>query len=159
MVSGMNQKDLHYLKLAFLIAEQSKCVRAKYGSVIVSGDGRIVGTGTNGKPRNSINDHVCYREGLPDNSPKANCCIHSEENAMLFTTPEECINATIYVSGIPCVNCLLLISQRKFERLVYYNGPNIHTGHKGDFDLDFYSKYGMTFQVIPVDHISEIIAS
>lgn len=146
----MANKDKHYLELAFLCAKQSKCIRAMYGSVIVSLDGRVVGTGTNGKPRGSINDNICYREGLPDNSPKANCCIHSEENAILFTTPEECIGATIYVSGIPCVNCLLLIAQRKFAKLVYYDGPNVYTGHKGDFDMEFYKKYGMTFEVIGI---------
>ena len=146
----MANKDLHYLKLAFLVAEQSKCIRAKYGAVIVSHDGRVVGTSYNGKPRDSINDDVCYREGLPDNAAKPNCCLHSEANAIMFTSPEECLGATIYVSGVPCTDCTLMIAQRNFVKLVYYNGANSYTGHMGNFDMDFYNKYGMTFEVVAV---------
>lgn len=142
-----DRQDAYYLRLAFEIAQGSRCVRAQYGSVLVSADGRIISTGYNGKPRKSINDHICYREGLPDNAAKPNCCLHSEHNCLLFSDPVARQGGTLYVSGIPCTDCALSIAQSGVARLVYYAGP-AHTGHFGNFDLDFYMKYGMTFEVV-----------
>lgn len=136
------------MELAFHIASASKCLRAKYGAIIVSKDGRIVSTGRNGKPRSSINDDVCYRVGLEDNAAKPNCCLHSESNALMFCSPEERDGATMYVSGIPCTDCALLIAQSGIARLVYYTGEQ-SSGHRGNFDLEFYKKYGMKFEVVP----------
>jgi len=137
-------KDNYYLNLAFEIAKASKCVRAQYGSVIVSKDGRVVSTGYNGKPRGSINDTVCYRIGLPDNSPaKENCCLHSEANAITFCNPLERHDATIYVSGIPCTDCLLLIMQSGITRVIYFSGEQSH-GHSGNSNQDFLDKYGFS---------------
>lgn len=146
-------KDEYFLHLAFEVAKASRCIRAKYGSVIVSRDGRIVSTGYNGKPRGSINDDICYREGLPDNAAKPNCCLHSEANALMFSSPEEREGGTIYVSGIPCTDCTLLIAQSGLSRLVYYEGENYVNGHKGNLDLEFYRKYGMSFEVVVMTNV------
>jgi dCMP deaminase len=150
------EKDTHFMEIAFHIASASKCIRAKYGTVIVSKDGRIVSTGRNGKPRGSINDDVCYREGLPANSRELpNCCLHSESNALMFCSPEEREGATMYVSGIPCTDCALLIAQSGISRLVYYVGEQ-SSGHKGNFDLEFYGKYGMKFELVPFEFNSGV---
>lgn len=133
--------DAYFMNLAIDVAYGSKCIRAKYGSVIVSKDGRIVSTGYNGKPRGSINDSICYREGLPDNASKPNCCLHSEANALLFSSPEERAGGTIYVSGRPCTDCLLMIFQSGLSKLVYLDENNA-TGHSGNFNQSFISKYG-----------------
>lgn len=140
-------RDDYFMGLAFQVAKASKCVRAKYGSVLVSRDGRIISTGYNGKPRGSSNDHICYRQGLPDNAAKPNCCLHSEANCLMFSSPDERMGGTLYVSGIPCTDCTLLIAQSGVARLVYYDGPT-SSGHKGNFDLSFYEQYGMKFEVI-----------
>lgn len=139
--------DDYYMGLAFQVAEGSKCIRAKYGSVLVSHDNRIISTGYNGKPRGSSNDHLCYRQGLPDNAAKPNCCLHSEANCLLFSSPIDRIGGTLYVSGVPCTDCALLIAQSGVARLVYYDGPSV-TGHVGNFDAGFYTSYGMSFEVI-----------
>jgi len=139
---SVNDTDLYYLTLAEHIAIKSKCIRAKYGTIIVSSDGRVVSTGFNGKPRGSINDSICYREGLPDNASKPNCCLHSEANAIMFASPEELENGTIYVSGIPCTDCVLMIAQMKLFRCVYLDLPN-STGHMGNLDRTFLKKYGI----------------
>lgn len=141
-------KDDHFMNLAFVVANASKCKRAQYGSVLVSADGRVISTGRNGKPSGSSNDDICYREGLPDNASKPNCCLHSEANCLLFSDPVARQGGTLYVSGIPCTDCALLIAQSGVSRLVYYDGPS-ESGHKGNFDLDFYHKYGMTFEIVP----------
>jgi len=311
-------KDKYFMEIAFNVSKASKCKRAQYGSVIISKDERIISTGYNGKPRNSINDSVCYREGLPDNSrgivkidnspieyslvklskdtccfidkededwvnqwkwylnssgyavrnltaeervtlkrtsvrlhrelaikhgilqddtlevdhisgnpldnrsinlrscshaenlsngknrinntsgfkgvgkckdglwrayikkdgkfihlgkfadieearnsylyaaqelfgefvrtsdviyrSAPNCCIHSEVNALLFSDPIARLGGTIYVSGIPCTDCTLLIAQSGLSRCVYYKNKN---GHKGNLDQEFINKYGI----------------
>ena len=149
-----DHKDAYYLNLAFAVARGSKCLRAHYGTVIVN-HGRIVATGYNGKPPGSINDHICYREGLPDNASKPNCCIHSEVNAIIHSAPEERMGATMYVSGIPCSDCALVIMGSGIRRLVFYDGPS-DTGHRGNSDLEFWRKYGFDQKIEIVPYTVEI---
>lgn len=144
----IKKHDKHFMDIAFLVASASKCRRAQFGSVIVSADGRIVATGRNGKPRGSINDDICYREGLPPNSPKINCCTHSEANSILFSSPLERQGGTMYVSGKPCADCQLLIAQSGVVRLVFWAGENDH-GHPGWVGEDIWEKYGITIERTP----------
>jgi dCMP deaminase len=134
--------DNYFMGLAFQVAEASKCLRAKYGSVLISADGRIISTGYNGKPRGSSNDGICYRANQPDNSRELpNCCIHSEINCLLFSDPVERQDGTLYVSGIPCTDCMLIIMQSGIYKLVYYDGPS-ESGHRGNSNAEFIAKYG-----------------
>jgi dCMP deaminase len=153
----ITDKDKYFIILAVNVSLASKCVRAKYGSVIVSKDGRIVSTGYNGKPRGSKNDDICYRLGLPDNAPKPNCCLHSEANALLFSDPLEREGGTIYVSGRPCTDCLLLIFQSGIKRLVYLDEDNYATGHSGNINHEnlnetFIKDYGFNdkIDIVPI---------
>lgn len=135
------KKDKHFMNLAFTVSEGSKCVRAQYGSVVLGMDGHVVSTGCNGKPAGCANDHICYREGLPPNAPKENCCLHSEVNALMFCSPEERRGGTIYVCGIPCNDCALVIMQSGLARIVYYDGAS-KSGHRGCSDDGYWEKYG-----------------
>lgn len=117
--------DARFMNLAFTVALSSKCKRAKYGSVIIDWAGHLVGSGYNGKPAGSINDDICYREGLPPSATiKPNCCLHSEANCLLFTPMHYRNQGTMYVSGIPCQDCTLLVMQSNIRRLVYYDQNN-----------------------------------
>jgi dCMP deaminase len=133
--------DEYYMNLAFDAAKKSKCVRAKYGSVLVSAQNRVLSIGFNGKPAGSRNDHICYREGMPDNAAKPNCCLHSEVNCLLYSDPIDRFGGSLYVSGIPCTDCLLVIFQSGVSKLVFYDGPS-ESGHKGNFSWDFVGAYG-----------------
>lgn len=150
-------KDDYYMSLAFAVAKGSKCLRAQYGAVIVK-DGRIVATGYNGKPPHSVNDHICYREGLPNNASKPNCCLHSEANAIIHSAPEERQGATMYVSGIPCTDCALLIMASGVTRLVYYDGPSA-SGHLGNSDHDFWSMYGFDRKIELVSYQDKVFGN
>ena len=141
--------DPIFLKMAVLLAEASKCKRAKYGSVIVSEDGKRVSIGWNGKPAGSICDDVCFREGLPPNSPKNNCCIHAETNNIINSSVDVRRNGTMYVSGIPCNDCALLIMQSEISRLVYLSDPN-PWGHSGSSDDSFWAQYGSKIERVPL---------
>jgi len=142
-------KDLNFLRLALVVAEQSKCHRAHYGTVIVSADGRVVSTGRNGKPRGSKNDDVCYREGLPQNTKSVpNCCIHSEANAIMFSSPQDRTGGTMYVTGVPCVDCTLLIMQSGVSRLVYLDDDDDEEhGHRGNGGEPIIQQYGIPITV------------
>ena len=137
----IERKDKYYMDLAFQVSKGSKCVRAQYGSVIVHRDGYIVATGYNGKPAGSCNDGVCYRVGLPPNAPKENCCLHSEVNAVTFAGRERCMGGTLYVCGIPCNDCALVVMQSGIARLVYFDGATA-SGHRGCSNDDYWEKYG-----------------
>ncbi len=140
-MTRITDRDRYFMKMALHTATASKCVRAQYGTVIVTNDGRVASTGFNGKPRGSRNDDVCYREGLPPSAPKENCCLHSEANAIMFSSPEERRGATIYVSGVPCRDCSLLIMQSGVTRLVYLDA-GMHVDPTMD---EFWEKYGHTW--------------
>lgn len=144
----IQKKDRYYMDLVMQVREGSKCLRAKYGTLIVSFFGHVVSTGYNGKPAGSCNDHICYREGLPPNAPKENCCIHSEANAIMFSSPVERRDGTMYVSGIPCKDCALLILQSGVKRLVYFDGAAA-SGHKGSSDPELWKKYGAKIEIVP----------
>ncbi len=140
------KRDQHFLRIAEVISERSKCLRARYGSVIVSGNThRIVSTGYNGKPKGSINDDVCYREGYLANEIGNLCCIHSEMNAILFSDPADRIGGTIYVSGVPCRDCMLNILQSGLTSVVYIYDP--YSDHLGNSDLDFVEMYGINIDI------------
>lgn len=152
MISNWQRKDMAYLSRCLEVSSSSKCIRAKYGSIIVSKDGRTISDGYNGKPRQSINDNECYRIGLADASKeKPNCCIHSEVNAIMFSSPLDRIDGTLYVSGIPCDDCLLVIMQSGIGRLVYLDAPNyigLHGGNStGKFNMAMMMKYGSRIKV------------
>lgn len=139
-------RDQHFLRIAEIISERSKCLRAKYGSVIVSGNThRIVSTGYNGKPKGAINDDVCYRQGYLPNEIGNLCCIHSEMNAILFSDPTDRIGGTIYVSGIPCKDCMLNILQSGLTSVVYIYDPTSY--HLGNSDLEFVEMYGINIDI------------
>ncbi len=144
--------DRYYMNLAFAIAKGSKCVRAYYGSLIVAADGRrIIATAVNGKPAHSLCDHLCFREGLPPNAAKVNCCIHSEVNCLLFSNSLDRLGGTMYVSGVPCCDCLLVIMNAGLARLVYFAGTT-DSGHKGNSDDDFWQRYGVPIERVPYTH-------
>lgn len=119
---GLMRRDAYFMRVAFAIAAGSKCVRAQYGTVIVTEAGFPVSTGYNGKPAGSKNDGECYREGLPACAThRPDCCVHSEVNAVLFASPEARRGATMYVTGRPCDRCRLVIMQSGLRRLVSYD--------------------------------------
>lgn len=147
----IRKRDKYYMNIAQSVASGSKCQRARFGSVIVSKDDRIVASGFNGKPRESCNDGVCYREGLPPNAPKNNCCLHSEENALLFSAPWERAGGTMYVTGQPCADCSLLIMQSGIRRLVYLVVEDgTHPGWTGE---NVFEQYGSKIEVVPYQEI------
>lgn len=71
-----------YMELCIEQAKSSTCCRSKCGSVIVSKDGDIIGTGFNSKPCGVVGE--CQKDNL-DKSFKSDktCCVHSEQRAIM----------------------------------------------------------------------------
>lgn len=146
------KKDWHYMRLAQEVASQSKCLKAKYGTVIVDVNDRIISTGYNGKPAGCINDAICYRMGSESAEHKPHCCLHSEANALMYCDATKTRGATLYVNGLPCQMCGLLILQAGIRRLVYLSDGGASSGHLSNYGAsdEFWKKYGKEIERVPL---------
>lgn len=138
------ERHIKWMRVALAIAEHSRCHRTKYGTVVLDAQGRVVATGHNGKPADALNDHICYREDLPPDAPKAKCCLHSEQNALVFGNYHEYQGGTIYVTGMPCEDCALLIAQARITTLVCLEDPRGYPG------LQVLADYGFRLDQITI---------
>jgi len=138
------EKLIGWMRVALEIGRHTRCRRAAYGSVILDAGGRVVSTGFNGKPRGSCNDEVCYRADLPRGAGgvKRKCCLHSEQNALIFGNFSEYQGGTMIVSGQPCEDCALLIMQSGVATLVVLEDDRPRDG------LAVLAEYGADLEVI-----------
>ena len=104
-----------HMRVAFIYAELSHCVRRKVGCVIVKDD-KVISIGYNGTPSGFPN--TCE---TPDGSTTLPITIHAECNAIskLARGNESGEDASLFVTLAPCVQCALLIIQSGI-REVYY---------------------------------------
>lgn len=114
-VSKQRQADQHYLSIAKLVAQRSKCNRMKVGAIVVH-DGDIVSTGYNGTPYNHPNACECSRTG-----ETLDTVVHAEMNAIIRAarSTRSCDGATLYITLSPCVRCASAIVQSGIKRVVY----------------------------------------
>ena len=134
------------MKMALVMAEESKCVSHKVGAIIVK-DNRIISTGINGSPVGQLNCCDHFNEdirpelfGRPQlvSSNKLELKlneqgkiehrewslkneIHAELNAILFAARHGIAidGATMYTTLSPCSNSAKAISQSGIKRLIY----------------------------------------
>ena len=116
--------DEYFMKLAWLVAERSTCVRHHVGAVIVR-DKRILTTGYNGAAAN-IKDCLelgCLRNQLniPSGTRHEICrAIHADQNAIIQAgTHGININGgTLYCTHSPCILCAKMIANAKIKRVI-----------------------------------------
>lgn len=112
-----------------------RCTRRQYLALVLSADGRVVGTGRNGAPAGALNctDGGCPR-GLTEPGvvthgsgygPGAGQCVavHAEINALLYSDRAARKGGTIVVNGPPCWNCAVAIAGSGLRTLVYSHDP------------------------------------
>jgi dCMP deaminase len=102
-----------FIDLAYKISERSHDEQTKHGCVIVRDNNTVVSMGYNGFPRN-IDDRQ-----LPTIRPhKYDYMLHAELNAILNANAslEDCV---AYVTGIPCLHCLMCLHQKGIKKVVY----------------------------------------
>jgi dCMP deaminase len=152
----------YYMKLAELTADLSSAGRLKVGSVIVR-DNQILATGYNGTPSGWDNnceyrEYLNYGHSFGENAadyfdqtdengrmyrlktrPEV---IHSESNAILKVarSTESSVNATMFCTHAPCIDCAKLIYQSGINTLYYRNTYRSESG------VDFLLKSGVNVQ-------------
>jgi len=137
----------YYMKLADLTSDLSSAIKLKVGSVIVR-DNQILATGYNGTPsgwdnrcEDEIVDSYAGFEGAIHGvklktRPEV---IHSESNAILKVarSTESSVNATMFCTHAPCIDCAKLIYQSGINTLYYRNTYRSQEG------LEFLKKSGV----------------
>lgn len=156
----------YYMKIAEVTAQLSYAVRLKVGAVLVR-DNQIIGTGYNGMPsgwdnncENKIYDagsggwlspeeifeQYPYEEHKPDanqvvryNLKTKPEVLHAESNALMKVarSTESSMNATMFCTHAPCIECAKLIYQAGVTKLYYREQ---YRDNKG---LEFLSKSGV----------------
>lgn len=100
--------------MASVWANNSYCKRRKVGALIVK-DNMIISDGYNGTP--SGFENVCEDE----NGVTKPYVLHAEANAItkVAKSGNSSLNATLYVTAAPCLECSKLIIQAGIRRVVY----------------------------------------
>lgn len=121
--------DKFYLMMAQEIATHSHCTRRKVGTVLVSEDGRHIVTATNDPlPYSTVcEENGCLREinQISSGTQLDVCrCIHCETSVVCQCAKEgiATLNATVYTSLYPCLNCAKILAAAGVKRIVYSTG-------------------------------------
>lgn len=115
---GRPCKDLYYMNLCYNVNIRSFDPSTKCGSVAVDSFGGILTTGYNAPVRNSID------ENIPLTRPEKYVFFEHSERNLIYTAARKGISldgSTMYVTGLPCLDCLRGILQVGCVRCVY--GP------------------------------------
>ena len=101
------------------VASHSRCLSRKVGTVLVR-DKRMIATGYNGLPSGFDHCAVCYGgERVSGHGLHRLPCVHAEQNALLQCAMHgiSCRGADMYVSIMPCNDCLKSIVQAGIRRV------------------------------------------
>lgn len=122
-----DQKSLDetYMGTAILHSKLSKARRAQVGAILVTKQG-VTLSGYNGTAVGRPNDcEVLVKTSVPEHLTdtlvtKAEV-LHAEKNAILKAAREgvSCVDATMYVTLAPCVQCAAMMLQAGVKRVVY----------------------------------------
>jgi dCMP deaminase len=107
--------DEYFMKLAEDVSSRSPDSNTKHGCVIVDASHKIVSTGYNGFPAGGNDDD------LPNTRPeKYDFIIHAEMNAILNARCD-LRGCLMYITGLPCKNCLKHIVGVGIKKLIVGN--------------------------------------
>ena len=134
---------LTHMRAAYLYAELSTARRLKVGALIVKDD-RIVSIGYNGMPSGWDNNcELELEDGTIKTKPEV---LHAESNAIskLARSSESGLDADIFVTHSPCLDCAKLIYQSGIRRVYYANA------YRDDSGIAFLKASGITVEKIDV---------
>jgi len=108
-----------YMEIAHSIAKLSTARRLQVGAIIVKND-RIISLGYNGTPHGWDNncEDMDSHTGVLTTKPEV---LHAESNciAKLAGSTESGLDATLFVTHQPCMDCAKLIYQAGIEEVYY----------------------------------------
>ena len=110
----MSKFDEKYMQMAAVWATNSYCKRRQVGALLVK-DRMIISDGYNGTP--SGFENICEDE----NGVTKPYVLHAEANAIskIAKSGNSALDATLYVTASPCLECAKLIIQSGIRRVVY----------------------------------------
>lgn len=125
---------------AKIFAELSHAKRLHVGAIIVKDD-RIISIGYNGMPTgwdNNCEDVIQHSDDTTTLKTKPEV-LHAETNAIakLAKSNESGLDASLFVTHAPCMDCAKLIYQSGISNVYYRNSYRESTG------LDFLTKSGV----------------
>ncbi len=140
--------DEYFMKMAYLAAERSTCLRHHVGAVIVKNN-FLISTGYNGAAA-GVKDCIelgCLRDqlGIASGTRHEICrAIHAEQNAIIQAALHagSTEGATIYCTHSPCIICAKMIVNAKIKRFVTAN----HYPDKSYQEL--FEEAGVKFEVM-----------
>lgn len=111
--------DEYFFDIARAVSKRSEDVFIQHGAVIVDENNHIVGTGYNGFVKGF--DFLKMEVNPYDRNQRRPYMIHAEQNAILnsVTRPS---HSTIYITGEPCVQCLLSMVNFGVKNIIYIDG-------------------------------------
>lgn len=116
--------DEYFMKIAFLVAERSTCLRRHVGAIIVK-DKRVLTTGYNGAAKGikDCTERGCLRNemNIPSGTRHEICrAIHAEQNAITQAGLHGItINGgTLYCTHSPCIICAKMAVNAGITRFV-----------------------------------------
>jgi len=133
------------MKVAETYASLSSAKRLQVGAIVVK-DNRVISIGYNGMP--SGWDNNCEDEHIDDRwyvtlktKPEV---LHAETNAIakLARSNESGLDATMFITHAPCIDCAKLIYQSGISKVYYRHTYRETTG------IDFLNKGGIEVEQI-----------
>jgi len=116
--------DEYFLKMAYLVAERSTCLRHHVGAVIVR-DKRLLTTGYNGAASGvkDCRELGCLRDenNIPSGERHEICrAIHAEQNAIIQAGLHgiDISGSSIYCTHSPCILCAKMIVNARIKAFV-----------------------------------------
>ena len=134
---------LTHMRAAHLYSELSTARRLKVGALVVKDD-RIISIGYNGMPKGW--DNNCEHE-LEDGTIKTKPeVLHAETNAIakLARSVESGLDADLFVTHSPCLDCAKLIYQSGIRRVYYANA------YRDDSGITFLKNSGVEVEQLDV---------
>ena len=132
-----------HMRAAHIYAELSTARRLKVGALVVKDD-RIVSIGYNGMPSGWDNNcELELEDGTIKTKPEV---LHAETNALakLARSTESGLDADLFVTHSPCLDCAKLIYQSGIKRVFYANA------YRDDAGINFLKSSGIDVEKLDV---------
>ena len=121
-----------HMKVAETYAALSSAVRLKVGAIVVK-DNRVISIGYNGTPagwNNNCEDEIQYPDAEGVTLKTKPEVIHAEANAIakLARTTESGLDASMFITHAPCMDCAKLIYGAGINKVFYKHTYRENTG-------------------------------
>jgi dCMP deaminase len=142
--------DEYFMKMAFLVAERSTCLRHHVGALVVK-ERKVLATGYNGAA-SGIKDCTetgCIRDRLKIKSGEHQeicSAIHAEQNAIIQCALHsgQISGSTLYCTHSPCIICAKMIANAKISTVICCHA------YAEDAFLKLFEEAGIGYRSMPI---------